>query len=162
MYKGREPLGTVEPGDYEKIRSELKEKIEAIEDPDGNCIGTKVFRPQELYKEVNGVAPDLLVYFGNLGWRSVGSVGMNSIHTFQNDTGSDEANHDWHGIFILNETGCRLGNLEKGYKEGLGIYDIAPTVLNLFGMKFDEETRGKSITQFEDRGIFTRLKNVWN
>ena len=75
---------------------------------------------------------------------------------------SDEANHDWHGIFILNETGCRLGNLEKGYKEGLGIYDIAPTVLNLFGMKFDEETRGKSITQFEDRGIFTRLKNVWN
>jgi len=160
--KGREPMGTVEPGDYEKIRTELIEKIEAIEDPEGNNIGTKAYRPQELYREVNGIAPDLIVYFGNLAWRSVGSVGMNGIHTFENDTGSDEANHNWNGIFILNDAGCRLGNMEKGYKEGLSIYDIAPTVLNLYGMKFDEQTLGKSLTQYEDRGILTKLKRIWN
>ena len=50
---------------------------------------------------VNGVAPDLIVYFGDLDWRSVGAVGLGSIHTFENDTGPDEANHDWHGIFML-------------------------------------------------------------
>jgi predicted AlkP superfamily phosphohydrolase/phosphomutase len=158
--KGREPEGTIEPGDYEKVRSEMIDKLEAIEDPDGRNIGTKAYRPQELYKEVNGVAPDLIVYFGDLGWRSVGSVGMGSIHTFENDTGSDEANHDWNGVFILNDTGCSLGNVETGYKEGMEIYDIAPTVLNLFGMKFEEDIVGKSLTQYESKGILSKLKSI--
>ncbi len=29
-------------------------------------MGTKALRPEQLYREVNGVAPDLLVYFGDL------------------------------------------------------------------------------------------------
>jgi len=156
--KGREPQGIVDPKDYEKVRSELIEKIEAIEDPKGKNIGTKAYRPEDLYKEVNGFAPDLIVYFGNLDWRSVGSVGLNSIHTFENDTGSDEANHDWHGIFILNETGCRLGNLKPGYKEGLKIYDIGPTVLNLFGSDPESNSIGKSLTNYKEEGFFERLK----
>ena len=158
--KGREPEGTVEPADYEKVRSELIEKLEAIEDPEGRNIGTKAYRPEELYREVNGVAPDLIVYFGELGWRSVGSVGMGGIHTFENDTGSDEANHDWNGVFILNDAGCSLGNIDAGYKEGMDIYDIAPTVLNLFGMEFEEEIIGKSLTNYEDRGIFSKLRSI--
>jgi len=32
--KGREPQGIVDPKDYEKVRSELIDKIEAIEDPE--------------------------------------------------------------------------------------------------------------------------------
>ena len=38
-------------------------------------IGTKVFKPEEVYPEVNGVAPDLIVHFGDLLWRSVGTIG---------------------------------------------------------------------------------------
>ena len=43
--------------------------------------------------QVRGVAPDLLVYFDNLGWRSVGSFGHGDVYTFENDTGPDDANH---------------------------------------------------------------------
>ncbi len=144
--KGREPKGIVDPKDYERIRSEIIEKIEAIEDPEGRNIGSRVYRPEELYREVNGVAPDLIVYFGNLDWRSVGSVGIKSIYTFENDTGPDEANHDWKGIFILNEAGCRRANLEPGYKDGIRIYDIGPTALSIFGMKSDNNNLiGKSL-----------------
>jgi len=32
---------------------------------------------------------------------------MGGIYTFENDTGPDEANHDWHGIFVLS-TAARL------------------------------------------------------
>ena len=43
---------------------------------------------------MNGVAPDLIVHFGDLLWRAVGTVGGDEgIHTFENDTGPDDANH---------------------------------------------------------------------
>jgi predicted AlkP superfamily phosphohydrolase/phosphomutase len=130
--KGREPHGLVDPGDYESLRSELIEMISAIRDPLGNPLGSRAYRPQELYREVHGVAPDLIVYFGDLFWRSVGSIGSRSIYTFDNDTGPDGANHDWHGIFILNRNGCREGNLAPGPTQGLTVYDIAPMVLRFF------------------------------
>ena len=156
--KGREPNGKVEKSDYEKVRAELIEKIEAIPDHEGNNIGTKAYRPQDLYDTVNGVAPDIMIYFGNLGWRSVGTIGTGYIHTFENDTGPDEANHDWDGIFMLNQTGCKLGNIQPGYKEGLKIYDIASTVLNLFGIEQDSDSRGNSITNYRDSRILNRAK----
>ena len=46
-----------------------------------------MFKPQDVYPDVKGLAPDLIVYFGDLEWRSVGSVGNPSIYTYENDTG---------------------------------------------------------------------------
>jgi hypothetical protein len=37
------------------------------------------------------------------------SLCYRSLYTFDNGTGPDEANRDWHGIFIMNEAGCRRG-----------------------------------------------------
>ena len=99
--KGREPQGMVEPADYEATRDELIAKLEAAPGPDGQPLGTKVLKPQDVYPEVRGVAPDLIVYFGDLEWRSVGSVGNPSLYTYENDTGPDGANHDRDGVFIM-------------------------------------------------------------
>ena len=126
--RGREPLGTVDPADYEKVRDDLIEEIEAIEGPDGKPLGSKAHRPEELFRATNGVAPDLLVYFGDLAWRSVGSVGGGSIYTFDNDTGPDEANHDWLGLVAIGGAGPLRGDLGE-----VSIYDVAPTVLSLMG-----------------------------
>jgi len=143
--KGREPQGTIAPQDYEKVRAELVEKIAAITDPHGRPLGSKAYRPESLYVEVNGVPPDLIIYFGNLHWRSVGSVGLESIYTFENDTGPDEANHDWHGILILNGAGCRQMGLPQGRQGPFRIYDVGPTVLSLFGLEPDAGGVGKVI-----------------
>src|SRR6478609_1065279 len=70
---------------YLTLRDELIAKLEALGDEQGNSIGTKAFRPEQLYHTVNGVPPDLIVYFGNLTWRSIGSVGDGAIHTREND-----------------------------------------------------------------------------
>ena len=118
--RGREPQGTVAPEDYERVREDLIERIAAITDPQGRNLGSRAYRPQALYRTVNGVPPDLIVYFGDLHWRSVGSVGLGSMYTFDNDTGPDEANHDWHGIFILNEVGCRRATSSQGIKKDCG------------------------------------------
>ncbi len=142
--KGREPSGVIEAADYEKVRDELVGRIEGIEDPDGRCIGSKAYRPEELFRETNGVAPDLIVYFGDLAWRSVGSVGMGSLHTFENDTGPDEANHDWLGVVMLGTSDGSPAPLAGDLGE-VSIYDIAPTVLELMGIDVPSQMIGKSI-----------------
>ena len=47
--EGREPEGVVSPDDYERVRSELKERLEALGDDQGRPIGTVAHRPEELY-----------------------------------------------------------------------------------------------------------------
>jgi len=141
--KGREPQGFIEPENYESVRSELIKKLEATRDENGGLIGTRVFRPEDVYDEINGVAPDLIVYFGNLAWRSIGSVGLGIIHAFENDMGPDDANHAEDGIFIMYDPEQPAGALRK--REGLAITDIAPTVLKLLGMAVPADMEGKAL-----------------
>ncbi len=140
--QGREPEGVVRPEDYEAFRDDLVRRIEAMPDHEGRPLGSKAHKPRDLYRKVNGVAPDLIVYFGDLNWRSVGSVGYNSIYTFENDTGPDDANHDHHGIFIMDN---RSG--QKGVQlEGLNLMDVAPTILGLLGVETPPDMQGRPIT----------------
>ncbi|HWQ16158.1 MAG TPA: sulfate adenylyltransferase [Roseiflexaceae bacterium] len=140
--RGREPNGTIAPQDYERERATLMARLAAIPDPDGRPIGTQVFRPEEVYTEINNIPPDLVIYFGDLGWRSVGSVGLDSVWTFENDTGPDDANHAQHGIFILYDPRNPGGGRQL---EGLRIYDVAPTILALLGQPAPEGIRGKAM-----------------
>ncbi len=124
--QGREPQGIVPPEAYHRMREELRAKLEATVDHRGRPLGTVVRTPEEIYQEVRNIPPDLLVYLGNLAWRSVGSVGLGRVHTFENDTGPDDANHDWDGIFIAWDPQERWGGQKV---EGLHIQDIAGMIL---------------------------------
>lgn len=138
---GREPQGVVPPADYEKVRDELITKIAGITDPAGNVIGCQAFRPEDIYPETTGIAPDLIVYFGDLYWRSLGTIGNETIWSFENDTGPDDANHAQHGIFILNDRQPRSGQC----LDGLNIMDVAPTALDLMELPVPGDMRGKSV-----------------
>jgi predicted AlkP superfamily phosphohydrolase/phosphomutase len=138
--KGREPQGIVEPARYEETRDELVERLEAAPGPDGEPLGTRVLKPQDVYPEVRGVAPDLLVYFGDLAWRSVGSVGNRSVYTYENDTGPDGANHDRAGVFAL----AGLPGLPVGEVKGLNLVDVGPTIMRLYGIEAPEGAVGRS------------------
>jgi predicted AlkP superfamily phosphohydrolase/phosphomutase len=139
--RGREPEGIVSPEDYETVRSDLAARLAAIPDDQGRPIGTVVYTPEEVYPEVNGVAPDLIVHFGDLSWRSVGTVGGNEgVHTFENDTGPDDANHAQDGLYVL--AGPRIrsaGRLDAH------LLDIAPTVLELMDIEVPAAMRGESM-----------------
>jgi len=141
--EGREPNGIIKPADYERERDELKRRIEAIPDTNGNPIPTIAYEPEEVYAEVKNIAPDLIVYFGDLYWRGVGSFGHGGIHTFENDTGPDDANHAQNGIFVMYDPEQNLGGRELS---GLEIMDVAPTILDLMGLPVPRDMRGKVIT----------------
>jgi ATP sulfurylase len=140
--QGREPQGIIPPSEYEKVRDELIEKICAIPDDKGKPMATKVHKPQQIYRATKNIAPDLIVIFGDLYWRAVGSLGLNTLHTFENDTGPDDANHAQMGMFIYYDPKRNLGGREL---KGLQLYDIAPTALNEFGMDVPADMIGKII-----------------
>ena len=139
---GREPEGTIAPEDYEKVRDELIAGLKSIPDENGRDIGTQVYRPEELYKEVRGVAPDLIVYFGDLYWRSVGTIGGGKLHTFENDTGPDGANHAQNGMILWRPAGSTRGPRQI---EGAKITDVAPTVLEILGLAIPRDMEGKPL-----------------
>ena len=139
--QGREPQGVVPTEEYEGLRDELAAKLVAIPDHEGRPIGTRVFKPQEIYRECRNVPPDLIVYFGDLDWRSVAQVGVRSIHTFENDTGPDGANHSQEGIFIMRGPGIQGGHS----LEGLQLVDCAPTVLGRLALPVPDVMIGSPI-----------------
>jgi len=137
---GREPGGIVDPADYDALRGELIARLEALPGPDGTPIGTRVHRPEDLWVERRGIPPDLVVYFGDLAWRSNGTVGGRALHTFENDTGPDDANHALDGLCIAAGRG-----LPTGRRDDMHLYDVAPTILECFGLLQDGYMRGTAM-----------------
>jgi predicted AlkP superfamily phosphohydrolase/phosphomutase len=141
---GREPQGIVAPNDCEQLLDELAGRLERLPGPNGEAIGTRVFRPQELWREQRGIPPDLVVYFGDLAWRSNGSLGHGRHWTYDNDSGPDDANHDRNGLCIISGPG-----VIPEQRDDLVIYDVAPTILSQAGLALDDSMRGRCLAEVE-------------
>lgn len=140
--KGREPRGAIDTADYEKFRDEIKAKFEATVDDRGAHLNTRVFKPEEIYRNLRNVAPDLIVHFGDLYWRSIGGVGYPVIHVQQNDSGPDDCNHAQFGSFIL----AAPNNPLHGQVDGVRLVDLAPTLLALTGYDVPGSMKGRILT----------------
>lgn len=144
--KGREENGIIEQKDYEKVRNEIKEKLSNVIGRDGKKMRNIIYTPEEAYGICNGDKPDLMAIFDDLYYRSAGTIGHKKLFLDENDKGPDDAMHSMHGIFILYNKSRDFGGKEV---EKMSIYDVAPTVLKLLGIKAKEEMRGKAIKEIE-------------
>jgi predicted AlkP superfamily phosphohydrolase/phosphomutase len=138
--KGREPQGTIPPAAYQRERAALAERLRAMTGPDGQPLGNRVWTPQELYTSVRGIAPDLIVYFGDLAWRAVGTVGGEGLFTLENDTGPDDANHAQHGLLIFYDPAHPAGGRKLA---GAQLYDVLPTLLRRYELAAPDGLRGR-------------------
>ncbi len=126
--KGREPYGVIDPRDYEHYRDMLIEDLKKIRGPNGEQWNTIALKPEEVYPVVRGDAPDLIVYFDNLSWRSAGTLGWPSLYLPENDRGPDDAVHDWLGVLaVYDPEGC----YEKGDKGEREITSVAKMLIDL-------------------------------
>jgi predicted AlkP superfamily phosphohydrolase/phosphomutase len=139
----REPRGIIPKSQYESFRDEWKKRFEALTDAKGQALNSLVFKPEEIYHSVRNVAPDLIVHFGRLYWRSIGSVGHGRLHLEENDTGPDACNHAQFGMFILNAPNNPL----QGEFQGAKLLDIAPTLLDIAGYEIPKAMQGKSLAR---------------
>ncbi len=134
--KGREPNGVIAREEYESFRDNLAKEIMSIKGPNGEHFNTKVFKPETLYKQCIGDKPDLMVYFDDLYWRSAGTIGHRSLYLSENDTGPDDSVHWYDGVFIFYSKKNNNNGNSKGLNLGrISIYDIAPTILAVMGVK---------------------------
>ena len=92
---------------------------------------------------MRNVAPDLIVHFGGLYWRSIGGVGYPALHIQENDTGPDDCNHAQHGAFVL----CAPNLAERGELDDVNILDVMPTLLDLNGTEIPPTMQGRSLVK---------------
>jgi predicted AlkP superfamily phosphohydrolase/phosphomutase len=137
--KRREPQGLIEKENYESFREELAEELKEIRDPSGRRMDTLVFKPEQLYRQIKGEPPDLMVYFDNLYWRSAGTVGHNTLYLPENDIGPDDAVHSQNGVYIIYDPEGRISHKQKD----ISIYDFAPTTLKILGLQPPKDMVGK-------------------
>lgn len=138
--KGREPKGIIPFSKYLDVRDEVAEAIRSIKGPNGETWDTKVYYPEEIYPESRGDKPDLMVYFDDLYWRSAGTLGYETPYLKENDTGPDDAVHSEYGVLAIS-----LPWLDKSISITASIYDFAPTILSLFGVKVEKEFHGRNL-----------------
>jgi predicted AlkP superfamily phosphohydrolase/phosphomutase len=94
-----------------------------------------------VYRQVNGDAPDLMVYFDDLHWRSAGTLGHPTLLLDENDTGPDDAVHGWNGIFVLADPARPAGAAIAQQS----ILDVTPTLLSLLGLPIPDHVQGRPI-----------------
>ena len=127
--KGREPQGIVEPNEYENIVGQLKEDLMKIRGPNGEKWANEVYTPYELYPEVKGDPPDLMVYLDNLSWRPAGTIGWGNLYLPENDRGPDDAVHDWIGVFAIYDPEGTMRNELKGEVRITDVYHVIKKVI---------------------------------
>lgn len=139
--EGREPQGIIPNADYARVRDELAVAIRQIRGVDDDMLNHQIIRPEDVYTQVNGIAPDLMVYFGDLHWRAIGSLGHGAHYTLENDTGADDANHDTQGMFILYDPQAK----GQGCVVGENLLNVAPTVLDKMDLEIPADMQGQII-----------------
>jgi len=140
--KGREPNGILRPEEVDGFVAEFTAELAKVKLPNGQLLKTEVKVPKEIYHQVNGDAPDLMVYFGDVAVRSAGTIGYNALFIDENDTGPDDAVHSFSGIYVVE----RPKAVPTGLGPGRQLIDIAPTVLAYFGLPIPPQIQGTAQT----------------
>jgi predicted AlkP superfamily phosphohydrolase/phosphomutase len=98
---GRDPDGVVAPERVDEVLEEIADGLGAVTRPDGAPLSPRCLRPRDVYRAVEGCAPDLIVELDDLALRAAGTVGHAGLFLPGNDTGPDDANHDRHGLYVV-------------------------------------------------------------
>lgn len=142
--EGREPKGWVNPREAEKIKQEIRAKLNNVVDPqNGRRIVTQAYDPFEIYSGpyVN-MAPDIVVGYES-GYRISDEAVLGK---FPKEIVGDRTNL-WsadHCTDPKGVPGILLTNREVE-KPNPGLWDLAPSILKSFGLKAPAEMDGKPI-----------------
>ncbi|MCI4373474.1 MAG: alkaline phosphatase family protein [Thermoplasmata archaeon] len=142
--RGREPQGVLDGNEVPALRRQLAAELAEVRTPRGSLLGADVRAPHEIYRSVRGDAPDLMVYFGGLTWRSAGTLGHSSNFLTENDTGPDDSVHSFDGIYVVADPTDGV----HGPGPARNLIDIGPTFLQRFGLPTTSSTQGVPIPNF--------------
>jgi len=128
----------------EEIKDELIRKLLDLKDEKGQTIIKEVFEKEELYsgpfvKEM----PDLLLLQDHKYMFS-DFLAEKVFRPFKTDRSGDHANGFIEGIFIASGPDIKANHK---IEEKFHIYDIAPTILHMFGLPIPDDMDGRVLTE---------------
>lgn len=131
--QGREPEGTVAPGDYDRVRERIMEALSLARKPDTGEPAVKAYRREDIFSGPYIEAiPDIVLSFEDSRLEAKDAVlGAGAVAL---SDGGSRAVHHRDGIFIA----CGP-SIEPGPCEKLTLEDIAPMVLALAGLSNDPQ-----------------------
>jgi predicted AlkP superfamily phosphohydrolase/phosphomutase len=143
--KGREAKGSVDPKDYDAVCARIRTALLALRDADGSKVVREVYLGKDLYSGPTAArfAPDLVVGFESgyrVSWQT--TLGGGGDRVIQDNP------FRWSGDHCSVDPSLVPGILVSGVPlrlEGAGVMDVAPTVLDLFGVPRPAGWDGKSL-----------------
>ncbi|MEA3082299.1 MAG: hypothetical protein QOD54_2007 [Sphingomonadales bacterium] len=141
--KGRESKGSVEPAEEARIKAEITQRLMSLVDPvTGRRPVHAVHDASVVYKGPYARSgPDLVVGFAEgyrFSWKA--AIGELEKEVFSDNTRS------WGGDHCVDRSlvpGIFLCNRKLDLSAGVGLVDMAPTVLDLFGVPVPAHMDGK-------------------
>lgn len=143
---------------YEEIRNRIIKKLKLLEKHYGKDFKVKCYKPEEIYSgdKVN-LAPDILFKINDHRCniqenRFNGKIFQRKV-PFKNKTGS----HRKYGVFIvkgpyIKESGTKINKIR--------IYDIAPTILHIFGLPIPNDMDGRVLKEIFKKSSSIGQKKV--
>jgi len=142
--KGREKYGIVNPGqEKNQLLDEIAEKLLAVRDTDGSVVISNVSRADKIYSgSETAKAPDLIVGYAR-SYRASWDTCLGEMKTpvLSDNDSAWAADHcadakQVPGVLFTNKPVA---------KTNPSLIDLAPTILNEFGLKIPETMEGKNI-----------------
>ncbi|HVN85436.1 MAG TPA: alkaline phosphatase family protein [Candidatus Binatia bacterium] len=141
---GRERFGIVGPVDRERVLAELTQKLLGWTDPQtGASIISRVYRREEVYSSTyRDLAPDLIVGYRR-GYRVSNESGLGEVPAAVIEDNRKRWSGD-HCMAADQVPGVLLSN-RRVVNRPVSLQDLAPTILNEFGIPAPVEMVGKPL-----------------
>ncbi len=124
--EGREPRGSVPKDEYEAVRSDLKQRLESLEGPDGRPVCDRVVEKEVAFRgDHDAIAPDLVVI------PTHGFDLKSSFKTREDVFGTGPRN----GMHSFDNASLLIDH-SKALIEDADLLDITPTILDLMDVEY--------------------------
>ncbi|MBI3951734.1 MAG: alkaline phosphatase family protein [Acidobacteria bacterium] len=143
--KGREPLGTVNPGpEYDALVDEIIAKLKSLRDPEtGQRVDGQVYAKEDVYHGPHlDHLPDITYVPIESGYSAVNLVDFKSNKVMIDDILATGI-HRSKGILMATGKAIR----QSARIEGANIMDLAPTILYLMGSQIPHDMDGKVLAE---------------
>lgn len=142
--KGREPLGTVNPGqEYKKLRKQIATHLYRLKDPEtGESVIDKVYKKEEIYTGPYIDALPDIVFIPKSGYMTFEEYEFAASSVITRAK-AISASHRLNGVLLMKGPGIKRGM----HLKNANIMDLAPTILHVLGLPIPTDMDGRVLDE---------------
>jgi predicted AlkP superfamily phosphohydrolase/phosphomutase len=144
--KGRQDKGIIEPSEYEEVCQKVIEQLKLVINPlDNKPLFKEVVKSSSVYHgKLTCSAPDIIMIPEKWGTMVHHKITDSDLFNFEPE---QKGMHSTNGIFLM--YGNKIKDL--GHTPPQNLYDIAPTILDIFDVPIPLYMEGASIFSLQDK-----------